>query len=322
MGRARIVYSRSFMKRLAPRVVALLLVSTAALVLAALLLRSPPRLPADVTGALAFVSDRSGSDSLYWRRLPNDRERRLTNTTEPVRDPAISPDGTRVAFAMGGRIGVVMVATGETRILTLGVDWHDTMPAWRPDGKALVVSSRRSAGDTAGLHLLDLDADGKATRHPLTQTRGLDDTSPVVSPDGASVVFVREDHLWRASLADGHTARLTGGFRRSRAPRFLPSGRLVCLWTEGKQQGIDVLDADGKNRETLWQGTIHYRTIAPAPDGRHFVATFAYDLAFHPADALKLRQTEEVRLLDDHARPLATLERSVRSMNHSPDWGR
>ena len=144
----------------------------------------------------------------------------------------------------------------------------------------------------------------------------------MVSPIGSFVVFVREDHLWRVSLADGRTVRLTGGFRKSRAPRFLPSGRLVCLWSEGKQHGIDVLDADGKNRETLWQGSIYYRTIAPSPDGRYFAATFTYDLAFHPADALKIRQTEEVRLLDQRGQMVAILERSGRFVNHSPDWGR
>jgi Tol biopolymer transport system component len=286
------------------------------------LLRPGPPLPPGVSGALVFVSDREGTESLYWRRLPKDRERRLTHTSEPVHDPRVSPDGTQVAFAMGGRIGCVTVATADVRMLTLGVDWRDAMPTWRPDGKALVVCSRRSAGDTVGLHLLDIDADGAIGRHPLTETRGLDDTSPVVSPDGSFVVFVREDHLWRVSLADGRTSRLTGGFRKSRGPRFLPSGRLVCLWSEGKRYGIDRLDADGKNRETLWQGPIYYRTIAPSPDGRFLAATFTYDLAFHPGDALKLRQTEELRLLDEQGQPLAILERSGRYHNHSPDWGR
>jgi Tol biopolymer transport system component len=284
-------------------------------------LRPGPPLPAGLEGALVFVSNRDGIEALYWRRLPKDRERRLTYASEPVREPRISPDGSMVAFAMGGRIGTVAVASGEVRMLTLGIDWKDAMPAWRPDGKALVVCARRSAGDTLGLHLLDLETDGTVGRHPLTETRGLDDTSPVVSPDGTFVVFVREDHLWRVSLKDGRASRLTQGFRKSRAPRFLSSGRLVCLWNEGKQHGLDRLDADGKNRETLWQGAIYYRTIAPSPDGRFFAATFTYDLDFHPAEALKLRQTEEVRLLDERGSSLAVLERSARHQNHSPDWG-
>ena len=304
-----------------PRAIALVLLAGAGLLVAFLLRRPPPPVEG-LGGGLAFVSDRDGRDALYWRRLPRDRERRLTHLGEPVREPAVSPDGTRVAFAMGGRLGVVAVATGEVRMLTLGVDWKDAMPAWRPGGRGFVVAARRASGESLGLHLLDVEADGSVARHPLTTARGLDDTSPAVSPDGGAVVFVREAHLWRVELADGRAVRITRGFRKSRGPRFLPSGRLVCLWSEGKQHGIDVLDADGGNRETLWQGSVHYRTIAPSPDGRHFAATFTYDLAFHLGDTLKLRQTEEVRLLDARGRPLGPLERSIRFANHSPDWGR
>ena len=118
-------------------------------------LRRPAPLPAGLEGAIVFVSDRDGPPALYWRRLPRDRERRLTFGSEAVGEPAVSPDGTRVAFSMNGRIGVVAVASGETRLLTLGVDWRDAQPSWLPDGRRLVVSSRRRPGDPAGLHLLE-----------------------------------------------------------------------------------------------------------------------------------------------------------------------
>jgi Tol biopolymer transport system component len=226
-----------------------------------------------------------------------------------------------VAFATGGRIGLVPLDAGVVRILTLGVDWRDGSPAWRPNGKGLVVSCRKSDGANAELHLIDLDPLG-VTRHPLTQTRGLDDSAPVFSPDGSFVVFVREDNLFRVGLADGRTSRLTGGFKRSRCPRFLPSGRLLCLWTEGKNYGIDVLDADGRNRETLSQGSVYYRSVVPSPEGRFLAATFTFDLRFHPTQALKLRQTEEVHLLDARGSFLRNLERSWRYASHSPSWGR
>ena len=123
-------------------------------------------LPPELTGAIVFVSDRDGTPALYWRRLPRDRERRLTFGSEPVGEPAVSPDGTRVAFSMNGRIGVVAVASGETRILTLGVDWKDAQPAWLPDGRRLVVSARRRVGEPASLHLLEPAADGAVSAPP------------------------------------------------------------------------------------------------------------------------------------------------------------
>jgi Tol biopolymer transport system component len=281
-------------------------------------------LPPGLAGTLVYVSDRDGVDSLYARRLPAGSDRRLTFLSEPVREPSVSPDGRTVAFSMGGRIGLVGLRTGDVRILTLGVDWRDASPSWRPDGKALLVASRRPGEANADIHLLaPVDAQaGQADRRPLTLTPGLDETSPVFGPDGSYVVFARQDNLMRTDLADGRTRRLTGGFRKMREPRFLPSGRLLALWSQEKEYGIDVMDGDGKNRETLWQGSVSYRTIAPSPDGRFLAATYTFDLRFHPADALKLRHTEEVRLLDDRGRPLATLARSWRHANHSPEWAR
>jgi Tol biopolymer transport system component len=293
------------------------------------LLRPAAPLPRGLPGAIVFVSDRDGTPALYWRRLPRDRDRRLTFGSEAVGEPAVSPDGTRVAFSMNGRIGLVAVASGETRILTLGVDWKDAQPCWLPDGRRLVVSARRRAGEPAGLHLLagaepliGPVGDGTVGRHPLTQPRAGDDTSPATSPDGTFVAFVREEHLMRVDLADGRVRRLTGGFKRERSPRFLPTGRIACAWSEGKRHGIDAIDTEGKGREPLVEGGAFYRTIAPSPDGRFFAATLTWDAGFRPLDALLGAPPEQVRLLDASGREVASLEASRRHANHSPDWGR
>jgi len=284
-------------------------------------LRPTSTLPPGLGGAIVFVSDRDGTPALYWRRLPRDRERRLTFGSEAVGEPAVSPDGTRVAFSMNGRIGVVAVASGDVGILTFGVDWKDAQPAWLPDGRRLVVSARRRAGEAAGLHLLDPGPDGTVGRHPLTQSRVGDDGSPAPSPDGSFVVFVREEHLMRVDLADGRVRRLTGGFKRERSPRFLPSGRIACAWSEGKKHGIDVIDAEGRSREPLAEGGALYRTIAPSPDGRFLAATLTWDAGPRSLTALLGARGEEVCLLDAAGREVALLESSWRHANHSPDWG-
>jgi Tol biopolymer transport system component len=282
----------------------------------------PARLPPGLTGGLAFVSDQDGIPALYWRRLPKGRARRLTFGSEGVDEPAVSPDGSRVAFSMDGRIGVVTVATGESSVLTLGVEQRDADPAWLPDAQRLVVSSRPRASEVAGLFLLDPPAGGVVERHPLTHPRAGDDTSPAVSPDGSWVVFVREDHLMRVDLGDGRVRRLTGGFKRERSPRFLPSGRLVCAWSEGKRHGIDVLDPESGGRETLEQGDTYFRTLAPSPDGRFLAATFSWDLSLRPLATFFAGRREQVRLLSASGRELATLEGSWWHAYHSPDWGR
>ena len=287
-----------------------------------LLLRPAPALPAGLPGALVFVSDRDGTPALYWRGLPGELARRLTFGSEPVGEPAVSPDGTRVAFSMNGRIGFVVVATGDVSILTLGVDWKDAQPAWLPDGRRLVVSARSRAGEPAGLHVLEPAADGSVARRVLTQPRTGDDESPAPSPDGRFVVFSREEHLLRVDLADGRVRRLTGGFKRERSPRFLPDGRIVCAWSEGKRHGLDAIDAGGKQRTPIAEGGAFYRTIAPTPDGRFLAATLTWDAGFHPLEALLGGEKERVVLLDASGAPVGPLEASRRHANHSPAWGR
>jgi dipeptidyl aminopeptidase/acylaminoacyl peptidase len=279
-------------------------------------------LPPGLRGTLVYVSDRLGSDALFLRRLPDGAETRLTYFTEPIREPALSPDGRRVAFTMGGRVGVVDLKTGDVRILTLGIDWRDASPAWRPDGEALVVSARRPAETAADLMLLfPLDLAGQNTgRLPLVTTRGLDETAPVFTADARAVVFVREDNLFRVDLEGGRTRRLTGGFRKWQKPVLRPDGRIVGLWQEGKVYGADTLDADGKRREPLFEGTTSYASLAPSPDGAFYAATFRFDLRFHPMDALRPRHVEDVRLLDAQGRELAPLLRSWRVAYRSAQW--
>ena len=276
------------------------------------------KLPADLAGTIVYVSDRDGRDAVYLRRLPDGADFQLTSLDEPVEDPALAPNGRQVAFSMGGRIGLVAVDTHEVKFVTLGVDWKDATPCWRPDGKALLVSARRDSGQPADLHQLMLGSPaGADVRRPLTRTDHMDETSPSFSPDGSSIAFVRGDNAYRLFLSDGSVRRLTGGFRLVRHTRFLPSGRLLCLWSQGKQFGLDAMDADGGNRETLSQGTAYYRTLAPSPDGRYLAATFSYE-----SDALRFRQREEVRLLDARGQPVGTLVRASGNGTHSPHWGR
>lgn len=293
-------------------------------VLGVWLFDADPPLPADLRGLVVYVSDREGADALYALRLPDGEERRLARTPDPAREPALSPDGARVAFSTGGRIALADVKTGAVRVLTLGVERRDAAPAWAPDGRSLVICSRAAAETNADLHLLTLpeNADAKVERRPLTVTPGLDERGPVFAPDGAAVVFSREDSIVRLELADGRARRLTSGMRRAHAPVFRPDGRLLYLWSSGKQFGLDAFAPDVKEREALSTGTAFYRRVAPSPDGRYLLATFSYDLGFHPLDAFKARQTEELHLLDARGVPLGVLRRSRRHSYHSPTWGR
>lgn len=280
--------------------------------------RREPPLPADLTGRLIFVSDRGGRDAIYQKKLPAGEEELLLGLHDPVGDPALSPDGQALAFSMGGRIGLLDLATRATRFLTLGVDWKDTHPVWRPDGKALVVTSRRPDSQNHDAHLLFLAVPtGGEARQALTDTPGLDETSAAYGSDGSFVVLVRAGGVYRLEPGTDRAHRLITGFRVMRGVSFLPSGRLLAPWTEGKQFGLDLMDTDGKNRETVTQGGVFYRDAAASPDGRYLAVTVDFE-----ADVMKLRQRAEIRLLDGRGQAVGFLVRSWRSNSHSPAWGR
>ncbi len=151
-----------------------------------------PRLPPGLTGSVVFVSDRSGTPGLYLRPLPSGPDLRLTSFPETLRDPSVSPDAGHAAFALEGRIGVVSLVTRDVHFLSYATEWLDAQPSWRPDARALAIATRRSQSDKADVHLLLLDSALRLeARQAITETPGLDELTPVFTPQGGAIVFER-----------------------------------------------------------------------------------------------------------------------------------
>jgi dipeptidyl aminopeptidase/acylaminoacyl peptidase len=94
-------------------------------------------------------------------------------------DPQISPDGQRIAFAVGSTsrrdehdVSALWLADARgltpARQITSGFT-HDTAPRWSPDGSRIAFLSDRKQRGTQQVHLLPIDG-GEA--QPLTDERG------------------------------------------------------------------------------------------------------------------------------------------------------
>lgn len=175
-----------------------------------------------------------------WRNLTRLPTRVIPITTYPgvEVEPAISPDGTRVAFLWNGDDGgtlnlyVKAVAGGEP--LRLSTDMPDgtsavTRPAWSRDGTQ--VAYLQQAGTSSTYDVMIVLATGGTPRQVGTSGEGMD-----WSPQRDSLVIVEPVRdqprgLLLLSLKDGQTQRLTTATKRrsDRLPRFAPDGKRVAF---------------------------------------------------------------------------------------------
>ncbi len=188
-----------------------------------------------------------------------------------VADPAVSPDGRRVAFTVtrvdlpGNRYrsSVWLAEADGSRPpapLTSG-EHADSSPRWSPDGTRLAFT--RSVDGRGGLHVLPVDGPGEAVR---VCERPEAIGTPAWSPDGTRLAFPSRERTGR--YADGDD-------EASRPPRRID--RLVPKvddlgWTVDRPTSVFVVPADGSADPVLVAGG-PYEHGGPSwsPDGEQLV---------------------------------------------------
>jgi Tol biopolymer transport system component len=184
-------------------------------------------------------------------------------------DPAVSPDGLRIAFVSerdgNEEVYVADAGSGEVRRLTRSRR-PDRRPAWAPGGRQIVWQS----GTPGTADLFVVRADGRG-RRPLVRGRG-DDTDPAWSPDGSRIAFSSNRggrrQLWVVAASGGAPEPLVEAPGRASAPTWSPEGqRLAFVRESGGNSDLWVLDLSDSSTRKLTRGAARDSRPDWAPRG-------------------------------------------------------
>jgi Tol biopolymer transport system component len=146
-------------------------------------------------GDVIFSSNRATGAQDIFAISPDDgaTDRLTTFSTGHNTDPAVTPDGSKIAFIHDNQIWVMKASgmtaggTGATRITATST--VKAKPTWSPDGSRLAYVANSSDVDgQTDLEIWTINADGSG-RTQLTNNTVSDD-QPAWSPDGTKIAFV------------------------------------------------------------------------------------------------------------------------------------
>ncbi len=203
-------------------------------------------------------------------------------------DPALSPDGTRVVYAVRrpdpgadrDHRSLRLVATdgSPSRPLTAGP--ADGAPRWSPAGDRIAFLRKAEGTDAAQLHLLVMDGPGEAESvTDLKYGAG----AAVWSPDGTRIAFAAPLDIAAAHATEPTTAAADDAGDGGSATEPEPHAPIVIERLGYKADGagllrtlrshLYVLDLGARSCTAVTGGDWNVSSLAWHPDGRRLVVT-------------------------------------------------
>jgi Tol biopolymer transport system component len=218
---------------------------------------------------IAFTSDRSGIWSIWTMRQFGGG---ATMLLEDSAYPAISPDGTRIAFSRVDdsaelRIWVASLDDPSDAVVLTPSEhglWNHVLPAWSPDGSKLSYSSQA--------HLWVTPVEGGAPRRLTRVGAGVGNSA--WSSDGRYIYFDSGYQgilaLWRVPSRGGEPRRMTQGTGYESEPSLSVDGSRFAYSTGDSGPGVILVDLDTGQQTMI--GRMRTALLASlSPDGSRMV---------------------------------------------------
>jgi TolB protein len=235
---------------------------------------------ASVSGTkIYFTSERSrGTKEIWSMDADGSNQKQLTFYKSLAIMPAVSPDGSRLAFCSFAHgspaIDVQSVETGRRLPFYNEVSPLTATPEFTPDGKQVLFAS--SVTGWAQVYIANLDGSGMRR---VTYSRSID-MEPKVNPKtGAEIAFISDrsgmPQIYRMNMEGADVQRLTSGEGEAVNPAWDPDGQhLAFCWTKGYAPGhynVFVMDVATRQYNQLTHDAGRNEHPSWAPDGRHLV---------------------------------------------------
>ena len=191
--------------------------------------------------------------------------------TDQISELQLAPDGKKVAFVIRGEVFAASSADGGDAARVSVSNGEEYQLAWSPDSRRLSYVSDREK--TPHLYLYDFNTN---TETQLTNTSE-DDSTPMFSPDGKSIAFLRGAKELRVLELSDKKERVVATDIFERPPIIAdrpfvwsPDSKWLAYVSVGQNQFKNVSIAQvegGSGRPASFLANVFSNTLSWSPDG-------------------------------------------------------